>query len=160
MLLRMIPVLVLFGLAGCANATLVTQVYYDHTEIIDVFRYAAGDRDFLVEVYGNPSTAPKSAFDGAVIAAMHGKHGGPPTEFTTTPSERARTDYRVVLVFGAPDYLGARSACRGTDLDLKSAPGDASTSRPRSATRNDHYLTRGCRLARSRDRPTRCWPVP
>ena len=117
MLLRTIPLLVFLGFAGCADATLVTHVYYDHAEIIDVFRYAAGGRDFLVEIQGNPTREPKATFDGAVISAMHGRHGGPPTEFTTTPSERARTSYRIVLVFGAPQYFGAQSACGGVKPD-------------------------------------------
>lgn len=117
MLMRLIPLGFIFFLSACAGATIVSQVYYDHSELIDVFRYAAGDRDFLVEVQGNPTADPKVTFDGAVVAAMHGKHGGPPTEFTLAPSERTRSDYRFVLVFGAPQYYGAKSACGGVRLD-------------------------------------------
>ena len=113
MLTRVIPFLLLIGLVGCADATVVTHVYYDHSDVIDVFRYAAGGRDFLVEIQGNPTHHPKTTFDGAVIAAMHGHHGGPPTEFTTTPSEAARKDYRIVFVFSAVGNIGARSACAG-----------------------------------------------
>ena len=114
MLPRIIPILFLVSLVGCANPTIVSHVYYDHSEIIDVFRYAAGGRDFLVEVQGNPTHDPKVTFDGAVLSAMHGHHGGPPTEFTTTPSKTTRKDYRIVFVFGAPPNVGSKSACAGS----------------------------------------------
>lgn len=122
MLIRTISAAVLFFLAACADATLVSRVYYDHADVIGLFGYAAGDRDFLVEIQGNPTLDPKTTFDGAVISAMRGRHGGPPTEFTTTPSERARTDYRIVMVFGAPQYFGARAACAGKKAEMAQVP--------------------------------------
>ena len=125
MLSRFIPVLFLIALVGCANPTIVTHVYYDHSDIIDVFRYAAGDRDFLVEIRGNPTHDSKATFDGAVLSAMHGHHGGPPTDFTTTPSQTTRKDYRIVFVFDAPENVGSNSACSG------SAPGSVSASNGR-----------------------------
>jgi len=113
MLPRFIPVLFLISFIGCANPTIVTHVYYDHSEIIDVFRYAVDGRDFLVEIQGNPTYDPNVMFDSAVLSAMHGHHGGPPTKFTTTPSEKTRSDYRIVFVFGAPPSVGSKSACGG-----------------------------------------------
>ena len=113
MLPRFISVLCLISLVGCANPTIVTHVYYDHSEIIDIFRYAVDGHDFLVEIQGNPTYDPKVTFDGAVLAAMHGHHGGPPTEFTTIPSDTTRSDYRIVFVFGAPSDVGSKSACAG-----------------------------------------------
>lgn len=123
MLPRFIPILFLVSLVGCANPTIVSHVYYDHTEIIDVFRYAAGGRDFLVDIRGNPTHDPKLTFDGAVLSAMHGHHGGPPTKFTTTPSQATRKDYRIVFVFGAPPDFGSKSACSGSTLGVTTATG-------------------------------------
>ncbi len=118
--IRFLSLILLLALASCANPTVITHVYYDHSEIIDVFRYAAGGRDFLVEIRGNPTTAPKATFDGAVLAAMHGRHGGPPAKFTTVPSDQARKNYRIVFVFGPAEYAGERAACAGADGDPSS----------------------------------------
>ena len=73
------------------------------------------DRDFRTESHGNPGSGSKAAFDAAVIAALPGHANGLPTNFTTAPSESARDDYRLVLVFGGGGYRGARSICREVD---------------------------------------------
>jgi len=99
---------------ACAGATIITNVSYDTNGLPSIAQYAALDRDFRTEIHGNPSGGSKAAFDTAVIAALPGHANGLPTNFTTAPSESARDDYRLVLVFGG-GYRGAGSICREVD---------------------------------------------
>ncbi len=87
------------SLAGCLGETTTLSVYYERTGVPSLFRYAASGRDFRTVIYGNPTTASQDAIDAAVIAAMQGRNWGPETNFTTTPSDDARGEYRVVMIF-------------------------------------------------------------
>ncbi len=107
-------------LGGCAGQTTTDSVIYERTGIPTAFRYAAADRDFRTEIYGNPTTAPKETFDASVIAAMQGRNWGASTNFTTTPSERAREEYRVVMVFSGDRDIGGKAACREIDSNALS----------------------------------------
>ena len=100
---------------ACAGATIVTNVSYDKNDLPSIVQYVALDRDFRTEIHGNPSGGSQAAFDAAVIAALPGHANGLPTNFTTAPSESARDDYRLVLVFGGGGYRGSRSICREVD---------------------------------------------
>ncbi len=89
--------------------------YYARPGIPDFFQYAAAGRDFQTVIYGNPTTAPKDAFDAAVVAAMQGRNWGPTTNFTTTPTVGPREGYRVVMAFGGDRYVSGNAICG--DLD-------------------------------------------
>lgn len=84
--------------------------------------YAAADRDLLVEVYGNPTGAPKPAFDQRVVAAMQGKTPIPNVNFVAGPSPSERPPYRVVMQFNAPPVASAYDLCAFGEPP--SAPGD------------------------------------
>ena len=99
------------AVSGCAAATTTTNAYYPRVGLPEIFRYAAVDRDFLTEIYGNPSTASKTVFDASVIAAMRGNARGLPTNFTTNPSANAREGYRMVMVFSGDPYFGGAAVC-------------------------------------------------
>ncbi len=103
------------SLAGCLGETTTLSVYYERTGVPSLFRYAASGRDFRTVIYGNPTTASQDAFDAAVIAAMQGRNWGPETNFTTTPSDDARGEYRVVMIFSGDRYIGGEAACREVD---------------------------------------------
>ncbi|MSO76811.1 MAG: hypothetical protein EXQ87_07850 [Alphaproteobacteria bacterium] len=105
----------LFGvvLAGCA----ATGGDLTHSERYpaytgSVMRYAAGGRDLVVDIRGNPTAAPEAEFGGAVLRAMQATYGGD-TRFTATPDNRARLNFRVILLFGAPADSNGRALCAG-----------------------------------------------
>jgi hypothetical protein len=107
------------GLAGCAgtSGTLVhSERYPAYTGAVR--SYAAGGRDLKVDIQGNPTRAPQGEVDRAVIAAMQAAYGET-THFTATPDQRARENFRVVLLFDAPRDSNGHALCRG---DLGAAP--------------------------------------
>ena len=108
-------------ITGCAGqTTTVPYYYYARPGIPDFFQYAAAGRDFQTVIYGNPTTAPKDAFDAAVVAAMQGRNWGPTTNFTTTPTMGPREGYRVVMAFGGDRYISGKAICG--DLDPAAFP--------------------------------------
>ncbi len=111
-------------LAGCAQGVISPYTYYARAGIRDLFQYAAAGRDFRTVIYGNPSPAPKQAFDAAVVAAMQGRNWGPTTNFTTSPAEGAREDYRVVMVFSGDRYVGGDAACGEIDPEALAPASD------------------------------------
>ncbi len=116
--------LVLLGACGAGTVT-TSNVYYISTYQPGVFGYAAGGRDLRVIVTGNPTAAPREAFERAVTDAMQGKNWGPTTHFTTRPDSSARQDYWVSMIFGGDRYIGDYAICRGgggRDIDPRSRP--------------------------------------
>lgn len=119
---RLTALLLVVG--ACAGATIVTGVYYAKGGLRDTFYYVASDRDFFVEIHGNPGGEPQAAFDASVIAAMQGSAFGPLTNFTASPSATTSESYRLVTVFSGGRYTGATSVCGGVDSgSLKPASG-------------------------------------
>jgi len=89
------------------------------------FAYAGAGRDLRVEVVGNPFAGDAAAFAAAVTDAMRGQHWGQPANFTTTPGENARRDYRVMMLFNPPVSLNAMRLCRDDAATLPTeATGD------------------------------------
>lgn len=97
---------------ACADGTATHSVALRHTGTPEIFRYAAGGRDLETVVLGNPTAAPQSEFEAAVVAAMRDAPFGPQTRFTTEPSDNARPGYRVVVLFDGQDELSGQAACR------------------------------------------------
>ncbi len=111
-------------LAACAGGVTTTYVDYDPVYSPDWFSYGAGGRDLRVVIRGNPTGAPQQEFERAVIASMQGRNWGPRTNFTTQPSESARQNYRVVMLFGGDRFAGGYALCADPDeIDLASAAG-------------------------------------
>ena len=123
--LRLASVLSLAVLAACvSDGVTTTHVWYDSVYSPSQFSYGAGGRDLRVVIRGNPTSAAQEAFEQAVVAAMQGKNWGPRTNFTTQPSESARKNYRVVMVFGGDRFAGGYVLCADPDgVDLASADG-------------------------------------
>lgn len=112
-------------LGGCAaGGVTATYVYNDPIYSPDWFAYAASGRDLRVIIRGNPTVTETEAFGDAVIAAMNARHAGPPTNFTTTPSDSARKPFRVVMLFGS-GYVSGRAACTSPETAAASHPGGA-----------------------------------
>ena len=108
-------VVIFLALGGCGGATITSTAYNVPPSGPELFRYAAVGRDFRTEIHGNPSAAPKQVFEAAVIDAMQGNTWGRPTNFTTTPSQTAREDYRVVMIFSGDRSYGGKAACGSVD---------------------------------------------
>jgi hypothetical protein len=98
-------------LAGCAatgDTITHSERYPAYTGA--VMGYAAGGRDLRVDIKGNPTTAAQGDVDHAVLGAMQAAYGGN-THFTKTPDERARENFRVVLLFDAPANSNGHALC-------------------------------------------------
>jgi hypothetical protein len=90
---------------------------------ISIMAYAGGNRDLRTIVVGNPFGGPKTAFDAAVTAAMHGVDQGLNINYTTTPGPSARPGYFVVVVFNPAPTTEPDGLCRSPD-NAKSGPAE------------------------------------
>ena len=90
--------------------------YVEPTYRPTVFNYAAGGRDLEVQTVGNPYAERGFAdqdFPEFIVGSMQGRNLGQPTNFTTTPGETARDQYKVVIVFNPVEPATYRSLCEG-----------------------------------------------
>ena len=111
-LLSIAFMLVLGGCLGGAVRTVSDHsLIYTHGEFV----YLTSGRDTLVLVRGNPFNMDRNAFANAVTDAMQGQHFGPRTNFTTGPSETARKDIRVVMLFNGPETVLAHQLCEAPE---------------------------------------------
>ncbi len=98
-------------LGACSGAAVKTvsdhTLLYTHGEFV----YLTSGRDTRVVVRGNPFDMDRKAFEKAVTDAMQGQHFGPRTNFTTGPSETARRDIKVVMLFNGPGTVLAHELC-------------------------------------------------
>lgn len=123
--MRRITLAAAFGfaaLAGCSGATVIDYVHLEPGYRAQQFGYAAGGRDLRTDIQGNPFPMPKEEFDATVTAAMQGAHFGQPTNFTTTPGDSARPDYRVRLLFNGPAASSGRIVCAGEPAIVGPSP--------------------------------------
>lgn len=87
-----------------------------------LFNYAAGGRDLKVETIGNPFAdrgLDDQEIGDFVAASMQGHNWGQPTNFTATPGESARPQYKVVVAFNPVEPATYRAICEG---DVRSGP--------------------------------------
>jgi len=108
---RLIVGAALLVASGCAS-TLVTQDHVHQTGVLSNFTYAAADRDMTTVIIGNPFNAETAAVETTITDAMQGNHHGPPTHFTTRPSDNARPLFRVVMMFDPPPAMDSARLCR------------------------------------------------
>lgn len=108
---RLFSFLGLLGLTACDTGV---STYANSYEAYSpsFFVYAAADRDFLVQVRGNPFGVSDDALAESVVAAMQGNNPGPRTRFVTKPSETTRPDYRAVIVFEPGPTLRPQDVCQ------------------------------------------------
>jgi len=105
-------VLLAAGLAACTDQPTITRPYlYGRYDMNEVQWGAGGGRDFHVVVRNNPYSIPKEELDQAVIDAIQGQITYMITNFTTTPGESARLQYRVEFMFDAPINISGRTLC-------------------------------------------------
>lgn len=108
---RVAAVLSAFLVGACASdATLLDETIHQGG-YKSLFAYGAADRDLTTVIVGNPFPMADNALGASVTEAMQGNHLGPRTHFTTTPSENARPEYRVVMMFDPPESMNARQLC-------------------------------------------------
>ena len=113
--------------SACAGATTVTNVSYEKSNLRGTFLFVASDREFLIEIHGNPSGESQVAFDASVITAIQDSSFGRLTNFTSTPSANTSDRFRMVMVFSGDRYTGASSICR--DVDSQASVSDRVTIR-------------------------------
>ncbi len=105
--------LAMIFLAGCVSgATSISRnrVYgrYDTTEV----QWGAGNnRDFHVVVRNNPTSLSIKEFEQAVIGGIRNQVTFMRTNFTTTPGESARLQYRIEFFFNPPDNTNGFVLC-------------------------------------------------
>ncbi|MCZ6849026.1 MAG: hypothetical protein O7F75_09290 [Alphaproteobacteria bacterium] len=122
--LSFVFLLVLGGCAGGVSTVASTNTLYSFGEFV----LASGGRDTIVVVRGNPFGIDQKAFEKAVTDAMQGQNSGPRTNFTTAPTENAKKEFRVVILFNgsqtvladnlckAPEKYGSRNGAKGLHL--------------------------------------------
>lgn len=107
--------------AACTNERVVSDLptpAYTAGEVA----YAAADRDLRVVIHGNPFGTDPQAFGQLVTDNMQNRILGVRTNFTTTPNETARPDYRVVFAFNTAQTTLNSTLC-GPQTIPTSPPG-------------------------------------
>ncbi len=127
-------VAVLGGCAGGVSTVANTNALYSFGEFV----LASDGRDTIVVVRGNPFGMDRKAFEKAVTDAMQGQNYGPRTNFTTGPTENAKKEFRVVILFNgsqtvladnlceAPEKYGSRKDAKGLHVTATYCWGDES----------------------------------
>lgn len=121
--ITVLAAVMLATLAGCSGVGVIDYVRLEPGYRQQEFGYAAGGRDLTTDIQGNPFATPQSDFNSVVTAAMYGAHFGPTTNFTTTPGESARLDYRVRLLFNGPGASTGQIVCAGEPATIEPSPG-------------------------------------
>lgn len=103
-------ILVLNACAGAVRSTASQDVAF-RSGVLSTFSYAAAVGEMNTVIVGNPFTVPKNDLDRIVTDAMQGNHYGPRTTFTTAPSENARPQFRIVMMFDRPRGLDRQQVC-------------------------------------------------
>ncbi len=129
--LRLFAIATLFTLGACVVDIMQENIH--RPAVKSTFTYAAADHDFTTVVYGNPFELPDEDVETAITDAMRGHHRGPPTNFTTRPSDNARDGYRMVMMFDPPLTMISHKAC-----------GDVSMIRPEPRTGRIRLLIAFC----------------
>ena len=104
--------LVLGGCAGVASTVASTSTLYSYREFV----LASDGRDTIVVVRGNPFGMDRKAFEKAVTDAMQGQNYGPRTNFTTGPSENAKKEFKVVILFNGSETVLADNLCKAPQM--------------------------------------------
>lgn len=112
----------ILGLAGCTGTGVIDYVQVKPGYRPQQFAYAAGGRDLMTDVQGNPFAMPQEEFNAAVTDAMQRAHFGQATNFTTTPGESARLNYRVRLLFNGPTASTGAVVCAGEPTIIGPSP--------------------------------------
>ncbi len=114
-ILQIVAMMFAVGLTAACDYN-YRRVIVEPTYRANLFNYAAGGRDLEVETIGNPyfdRDIPGQDFPHFVTASMQGRNLGQPTNFTTTPGESARPNYKVVIVFNPVEPATYRGICEG-----------------------------------------------
>lgn len=103
--------LVLGGCAGAVSTVASTSPLYSFGEFV----LASDGRDTIVVVRGNPFEMDQKAFEKAVTDAMQGQNYGPRTNFTTGPTENAKKEFKVVILFNGSQTVLADNLCKAPE---------------------------------------------
>ncbi|CAO3378478.1 hypothetical protein [Azospirillum argentinense] len=101
--------------AACTNERVVADLPVPAYTLSEV-SYAASNRDLRVVILGNPFGMDPQTFGPLVTANMQNRISGVRTNFTTTPNQTARPDYRVVLAFNPAETTLNSYLCSGQPL--------------------------------------------
>ncbi|QQP91420.1 hypothetical protein IGS68_09530 [Skermanella sp. TT6] len=109
-------------LAGCGGSRVVSDTPSTAYSPLE-FSAAAGGRDLMTEVVGNPFGMDRAAFGTSVTDLMQNQHFGPATRFTTTPGDSADPRYKVVMVFNPAENVANPQICGGRPIATDDRPG-------------------------------------
>ncbi len=102
-------------LGGCAGGTVTTVASTSSSYSFGEFVLASDGRDTIVVVRGNPFGIDQKAFEKAVTDAMQGQNSGPRTNFTTGPTENAKKEFKVVILFNGSQTVLADNLCKAPE---------------------------------------------
>ncbi len=103
--------LLVLGGCGGVSTTASTSYLYSYGKFVR----ASGGRDTIVVVRGNPFEMDQKAFEKAVTDAMQGQNSGPRTNFTTAPTENAKKEFKVVILFNGSPTVLADNLCKAPE---------------------------------------------
>lgn len=91
----------------------IDVMHIDHSNngVHGIHSYAGGNRDFKVQLAGNPFSADPATVGKAVTDAMRGADHGINARYSTTLSDPKKTYYRIVVLFEPPRTLNEQEAC-------------------------------------------------
>ena len=99
--------------AGCSHVARLVEYQPAAIYSPPEFYQASRDRDFRVDIQGDPFGIDQQRFDRTVTDAMQGRQFGPATHFTTTPGPSAFGGHRVVMVFNPATPFPNDLLCTG-----------------------------------------------
>ncbi len=105
----------LLVLGGCAVGGASTVASTSSLYSFGEFVLASDGRDTIVVVRGNPFGMDQKAFEKAVTDAMQGQNSGPRTNFTTGPTENAKKEFKVVILFNGSQTVLADNLCKAPE---------------------------------------------
>lgn len=91
------------SLTGCAGVGSVVPGSADMSDVRSELTYAASGRDLRTEIVGNPFHSDQATLNTSVTGAMNEAIQFVRTNFTTSPNQTARPDYRMLVVFNPTD---------------------------------------------------------
>ena len=108
------------ALAGCDHDARLELI--EPTYTVSVFNFAARDRDLKVVTIGNPFAEQglsDQEFAEFIAESMQGRAWGQPVNFTTTPGETWRENYKVAYAFNPIEPATWVAVCEG---DVETGP--------------------------------------
>jgi hypothetical protein len=111
-MMRSLPILLLALLiAACTSGTQVGRPDIGTLYTPALLQWLGAGRDVRVDVIGNPTSAPTSAWEQAVTDRLNATGWLPSARFTTNPGMNSRGNFHLAVAFDVPPTATAADAC-------------------------------------------------